>query len=258
MPAEDQSASPGPPVPASTAASPTPAAVALLPPGLVFADTPSRLAASLLDGLILSVIASIPPAVLGLYDYASTAAYPEPMPRETFVGVTVFTFAVQAAYFLWFWTAGRRATPGQRVFGIQVGNAFDGRPLTMTQAIERWLAMGWWLTALTLLPFFAVAVGAYVVSLVWLVILVISMVLSPTKQGIHDRFARSALVRPVGQSNRWAIGCVAVYGALLVLSIAFLAFFAAVFGTLNDPSLYPPGTNPFDYLNEQIRELWPY
>ena len=232
---------------------------AVLPPGLVFADTPSRAAAYLLDGLVLSVVASIPPAVLGLYDYTSaTAVYPEPMQRETFVGVTVFAFAVQAAYFLWFWTGGRRATPGQRVFGIQVGNAFDGRQLTMTQAIERWLAMGWWVSALALLPFLGVAVASYVISAVWLVILVISMIVSPTKQGIHDRFARSALVRPAGQTNRWAVGCVALYGALFALSLAFLAFFVAVLGTFNDPSLYPPGMNPFDYLNEQIRELWPY
>ena len=65
-------------------------------------------------------------------------------------------------------------------------------------------------------------------------------------------------MRPAGQSNRWAVGCVAVYGVLTVLSIAFLAFFAAVLGTLDDPSLYPPGMNPFDVFNEQIRELWPY
>lgn len=259
MAAEDQSASPGPPVPAPTAVPPMPTGSSVLPPGLVFADTPSRVAAYLLDGLLLSVAASIPPAVLGLYDYAaSTAAYPEPMQRGTFVGVTVFTFAVQAAYFLWFWTGGRRATPGQRVFGIQVGNAFDGRPLTMTQAIERWLAMGWWVSGLALLPFLGLAVAAYLISIVWIVILVISMVVSPTKQGIHDRFARSALVRPAGQGNRWAVGCVALYGALLVLSIAFLAFFIAVMGAFDDPSFYPPGMNPFDYLNEQIRELWPY
>jgi uncharacterized RDD family membrane protein YckC len=236
---------------------PAPAAP-LLPPGLVFADIPSRLAAYLLDGLLLSVFVSIPPAFLGLYDYAyTTAAIPEPMPRETFVGVTVFTFAVQAAYFLWFWTGGRRATPGQRVFGIQIGNAFDGRPLTMTQAIERWLAMGWWATLLVLLPFFAVAVASYAIFIVWWVILVISMIVSPTKQGIHDRFARSALVRPAGQSNRWAVGCLAVYGALTIVSIAGLAFVVAVFGTFNDPSLYPPGMNPFDVFDRQIRELWP-
>ena len=110
--------------------------------GLVFADVYTRFAAYFLDGALLAALISIPPTVLGLYDYASTYP-PEPMPRATFVGTTIFGLAIQAAYFLWFWTGGRRATPGQRVFGLQVGNAFDGQPLTMTQAITRWLAMGW-------------------------------------------------------------------------------------------------------------------
>jgi uncharacterized RDD family membrane protein YckC len=233
----------------------------LLPPGLVFADTPSRIAAYLLDGVVLSVIGSIPPALLGLYDYTAptvAGAFPEPIQRETFIGVSIFTFAIQAAYFLWFWTGGRRATPGQRVFRIQIGNAFDGRPLTMTQAIERWLAMGWWVTLLAFLPFFAVAVASYAIYFAWWLILAISIIVSPTKQGIHDRFARSAMVRPAGQSNGWAVGCVVIYGLLTLLSLAALAFFVAVLGTFDDPSLYPPGMNPFEYFNDQIRELWPY
>ena len=39
---------------------------------------------------------------------------------------------------------------------------------------------------------------AYAASAVWWVVLVISIIISPTKQGIHDRFSRSALVRPAG------------------------------------------------------------
>jgi uncharacterized RDD family membrane protein YckC len=239
----------------------TPETAPLLPPGLVFADAPSRIAAYLLDGLVLSVIGSIPPALLGLYDYTTptvAGAFPEPIQRGTFIGVSIFTFALQAAYFLWFWTGGRRATPGQRVFRIQIGNAFDGRPLTMTQAIERWLAMGWWVTLLVFLPFFAVAVASYAIFYVWWLILAVSIIVSPTKQGIHDRFARSAMVRPAGQSNGWAVGCVVIYGLLTLLALAILAFLVAVLGTFDDPSLYPPGMNPFDYFNDQIRELWPY
>ena len=138
----------------------------VLPEGLVFADVYTRFAAYFLDGVLIGALMLDPPAVLGLYDYASTYP-PEPMPRATFAGTTVFGLAVQAAYFLWFWTGGRRATPGQRVFGLQVGNAFDGQPLTMTQAVTRWVAMGWWLTQrLLLLPFFVVAIGAYAASVI--------------------------------------------------------------------------------------------
>jgi uncharacterized RDD family membrane protein YckC len=235
-----------------------PAAAPLLPPGLVFADTPSRIAAYVLDGVLLSAIVSIPPAVLGLYDTTYTGtAMPEPMTRATFVGVSIFSFAIYAAYFLFFWSGGRRGTPGQRAFGIQVANAFDGQPLTTTQAVERWLGMGWWIGLLVLLPVLSIAVASYVLSFVWWVVLVISMVLSPTKQGIHDRFARSALVRPAGQGNRWAVGCVWLLIITTVLEIVLLIALFSLVESLRDSVVFPPGSNPFDYVTEQIRELWP-
>jgi uncharacterized RDD family membrane protein YckC len=232
----------------------------VLPDGLVFADAYSRFAAYLLDGVLVSALVSIPPAVLGLY--GSPSAYPpEPMPRATFIGTTIFTVAIQAAYFLWFWTAGRRATPGQRVFGIQVGNAFDGRALTMTQAITRWLAMGWWLEIFVLLPFFGLAIAAYVASFAWLAVVAVSIVVSPTKQGIHDRLARSALVRPAGPTNRWAIGCVWVYIAFVLFGLAMAALALSMLNVLSGidrSTLYPPGMDPFDFFGRQIREFWPY
>jgi uncharacterized RDD family membrane protein YckC len=229
-----------------------------LPEGLVFADPYSRFAAYILDGVVLAVLTSIPPAILGLYDYSSTAYPPPPMPRATFVGTTIFTLAIQSAYFLGFWTAGRRATPGQRVFGIQVGNAFDGRALTMTQAITRWLAMGWWLEILVLLPFFGLAVAAYGLTVVWLLVLAISVVLSPSGQGIHDRLARSALVRPAGPTNRWAIGCVWLYAGLVIFSLVMLALVVVLFQSIDRSAIYPPGMDPVEIFSAQIREFWPY
>jgi uncharacterized RDD family membrane protein YckC len=247
-----------PEAPSETAPLP-PETASLLPPGLAFADTPSRIAAYVLDGVLLSALVSIPPAVLGLYDYASTSStLPEPMPRATFVGVSIFSFAIYAAYFLFFWSGGRRGTPGQRAFGIQVGNAFDGRPLTTTQAIERWLAMGWWVGMLVLVPVFSIAVAAYALSFIWSVVLVITMILSPTKQGIHDRFARSALVRPAGESNRWAVGCVWLLIIVAVVEIVLLVALFSIIGTFDDAGVFPPGMHPFDIFTDQIRELWPY
>ena len=230
----------------------------VLPEGLVFADAYSRFAAYLLDGVVLAALTSIPPAILGLYDYSSSTYPPPPTPRATFIGTTIFSIAVQAAYFLWFWTAGRRATPGQRVFGIQIGNAFDGRALTMTQAITRWLAMGWWLEILVLLPFLGVAIGAYAATAIWFVVIAVSIVLSPTKQGIHDRLARSALVRPAGPTNRWAIGCVWLYVGFALFGLLMLALTVYLFDSIDRSSIYPPGMDPIDIFSTQIREFWPY
>lgn len=233
----------------------TPAGVAL-PPGLVFSDTYSRFAAYVLDGILLSVLVSIPPALLGMYDYSSTYP-PEPMSRATFVGTTIFGAAVQAAYFLWFWTGGRRATPGQRVFSLQLGNAFDGQPLTMGQAIVRWLAMGWWLNLLMLLPFLGLAVAAFAAWMVWWVVLLISMIVSPTKQGLHDRLANSAIVRPAGPTSRWAIGCLWLMVGLVIVEVVLLFAFAIVVESLREAGLFEPGLDPVDLIVEQLRELWP-
>jgi uncharacterized RDD family membrane protein YckC len=230
----------------------------VLPEGLVFADAYSRFAAYLLDGVVLAALTSIPPALLGLYDYSSTTYPPPPTPRATFIGTTIFSIAIQAAYFLWFWTAGRRATPGQRVFDIQIGNAFDGRALTMTQAITRWLAMGWWLEILVLLPFLGVAIAAYAATAIWFVVIAVSIVVSPTKQGIHDRLARSALVRPAGPTSRWAIGCVWLYVGVALFGLLMLALTAYLFNAIDRPSIYPPGMDPIDIFSTQIREFWPY
>jgi uncharacterized RDD family membrane protein YckC len=230
----------------------------VLPEGLVFADAYSRFAAYLLDGVVLAALTSIPPALLGLYDYSSTTYPPPPTPRATFIGTTIFSIAIQAAYFLWFWTAGRRATPGQRVFDIQIGNAFDGRALTMTQAIIRWLAMGWWLEILVLLPFLSVAIGAYAATAIWFVVIALSIVLSPTKQGIHDRLARSALVRPAGPTNRWAIGCVWLYVGVALFGLLMLALTVYLFNAIDRSSIYPQGVDPIDIFSKQIREFWPY
>jgi uncharacterized RDD family membrane protein YckC len=230
----------------------------VLPDGLVFADAYSRFAAYILDGVVLAALTSIPPALLGLYDYSSSTYPPPPMPRATFIGTTIFSIAIQAAYFLWFWTAGRRATPGQRVFNIQIGNAFDGRALTMSQAITRWLAMGWWVEILVLVPILGVAVAAYAATGIWFVVIAVSIVLSPTKQGIHDRLARSALVRPVGPTNRWAIGCVWLYVGVALFGLLMLALFVALFSTIDRSSIYPPGMDPFDVFMQQFREFWPY
>ena len=233
-----------------------PAVVPSLPPGLVFADTYSRFAAYFLDGLLLSALISLPPALLGFYDYTSVYP-PEPMPRATFIGTTIFGIAAQAAYFLWFWTGGRRATPGQRVFDIQLGNAFDGQPLTMSQAIARWFAMGWWVSVVILLPFFGLAVMGYAAGVVWWLILGISIIVSPTKQGIHDRIARSALVRPAGPTSRWAIGCVWLYIASGVVSIVMFLLLFLLLQSFRDSGFAPPGPDPFDIFTEQIREFWP-
>ena len=216
----------------------------LLPPSLVFADTPSRLVAYFLDGAVIGAISAVPFSVLGLYDFG----YLEFPDRSVLVASSLLAIAIQSAYFLWFWTGGRRATPGQRLFSIQVGTAFDGRPLSIRQAIIRFLGYGSWITIPVILPFRVPAVGSIVALALYLVVLVSSVIQSPTKQGLHDRLAGSALVRPAHADRKWAV-------RVIWIALAIVAFYAVLFWIVFRQ--VPNGGALTDFWQRYLDWLWP-
>ena len=115
-------------------------------PGLTWADTPSRLVAYILDSFVVAFVAGIVVTVLQIGGPAGTTN------TQSSQAISVLTTLLGAAYFIASWSGGRRATPAQRLFNIQVGNAFDGHALTSTQAAKRWLGTGSFLALFGLLP----------------------------------------------------------------------------------------------------------
>jgi uncharacterized RDD family membrane protein YckC len=195
---------------------------------LSFADTASRFVAFFIDSILVSIVAWIIATVLGLgrttvtRSGTTTGVWYTVDGAAFLVPVVVLGFV----YFVFFWTGGRRATPGQQIFKLQVGNAFDGKALTATQAIRRWLALG------TFLGLFAVLPTIYpLISLVWLgwiIALLVTTVRSPTKQGFHDQFANTAVVKPAsGSSSNLATTCLII--ALIVIGFFFASIVALVF-----------------------------
>jgi uncharacterized RDD family membrane protein YckC len=152
--------------------------------------------------------------------FGSGAAF---TPRGEFVWTagdfvaSILSVAINGAYFIAFWSGGRRATLGQMLFNIQVGNAFDGKPLTLEQAVRRWLGLGQFISVFAIS---AAAVGLIaLVGLTWSLVLLISTISSPTKQGLHDRFANSAVVRPASAGNGLVYTCLIVVFVLPVVAI---------------------------------------
>lgn len=188
-------------------------------PGLVFAGTLPRLVAYVIDALLLAIVASI---IAGALGYGTTTIGETPNAGSSFnyslsSAVFAIPFAILSlAYSVFFWTGGRRATPGQRVFDFQVANAFDGRDLTLSQAVRRWFFLGSAVGLLALIPSLETASNS--IGLLWALALLITTAMSPTKQGLHDRLANSAVVRPAGQSSS------ALVTACLVLIIILVAF----------------------------------
>ena len=218
----------------------------LLPASLVFADTPSRIVAYFLDGLLVAAMAAVP-LTFTLSDF-SYLRFPD---RNLYALATVVGMAAQVLYFIWFWSGGRRATPGQRVFGIQVGTAFDGNPLSTRQAVLRYLGTGLWLGFPFALPFRGLAFLALVISPVWLLVLLVSVVASPTRQGLHDRFAGSALVRPAGADRRWALAVIGIVVAFALLEAFLLA--VVFLGPIRD---YMPAEY-WAFWQRYLDWLWP-
>jgi uncharacterized RDD family membrane protein YckC len=196
-------------------------------PGLVFSGTAARFVAYLIDGFLLAIVASVVSAIFGVSTFASRSSVtPGELAQAQFgvnaVIATIVSVVINGAYFIAFWSGGRRATLGQMLLSIQVGNAFDGKPLTTTQAVKRWFALGEFLQAFSFSFGAAAALGA--LGLVWSLVLFITTATSPTKQGLHDRFANSAVVRPIGASNAIVWGCLILFVILPLLAIVALIF----------------------------------
>jgi uncharacterized RDD family membrane protein YckC len=89
-----------------------------------------------------------------------------------------------------------RATVGMRVLGMQIGNAGDGRTMTMDQAIRRWLALS--APAILSQVFQPLPVIGWLIGLLglaWYIYLIYTTAQSPTKQGWHDVFANTQVVK---------------------------------------------------------------
>jgi uncharacterized RDD family membrane protein YckC len=149
--------------------------------GLVYADVPNRVIAIIIDGvilLVLLIIVGIILAAIGLATSGGSAV-------GSIVGAIV-GLAVGGGYFVYTWTS-MRATVGMRLLGMQIGNAGDGRTLTMEQAVRRYLALA---GPGVIANFFAgfPAIG-------WVIYLLYTTAQSPTKQGWHDVFANTQVVK---------------------------------------------------------------
>jgi uncharacterized RDD family membrane protein YckC len=166
--------------------------------GLVYADVPNRVIAIIIDYIIIGVLGMIAGAVLGAigltavtinddlsftYDYLASIIY------------AIVNFVIGAAYFIYTWTA-MRGTVGMKALGMQIGDAATGASLTMDQAIRRYLALGAVFTiaqALNPLPLLGILIA--IASLAWVIFLLYTTANSPTKQGWHDVFANTMVVK---------------------------------------------------------------
>jgi uncharacterized RDD family membrane protein YckC len=168
------------------------------PAGLFYADVPNRIMALIIDIIVLSIIGFILATLFGGL-VAGPGALDSPggeLDVVAFLIVALLQLGVSFGYFGYFWTA-TRATLGMKLLGLQIGDEIDGRSISWRRAFIRWLLLG--------IPSVLASLAAYVPDMIaviltllgvgWLILLLYTMARSPTKQGLHDRYAHTILVR---------------------------------------------------------------
>lgn len=215
-PADDASAAPGGVLSAATVGwvAPPPEPLATGNPGWVIAGVWARLGAWVLDGFFGFVLillgALVFGVVIGLVDPGSAR-----LPDWVFLVVVLGFYFV---YFVGFWTSKGKATPAMRLFKLQVANAADGKRLEIGPAVTRWLALGYAISIVGIIPI----LGAYasLATIIWSIVLLITTSQDKMHQGLHDRWAKTVVVRPEGAgSGGGVIGCLV---ALLVILFLLL------------------------------------
>ena len=169
----------------------------------VFPSTGRRLVAWVIDNVLILVASYILLAATAEVLYLVGALRAAQLQDYADLGLPPMLAAASGLLFVIGWTSRRRATPGMRLLRLQVGDAVDARALTLRQAVIRWATLGY-----PFLAFYAsvrslIGINEAVRSLIGIVALaelglvvavLTTTIADPTKQGLHDRLARSAVV----------------------------------------------------------------
>lgn len=129
----------------------------------------------------------------------------------------ILTVGLSFLYFIGPWTGSSGATLGMRSVGLRVVSVPLGRTLEIGPAVVRWVALGWPAAFLALIPVLGTVASWGLTG--WTIVLLLTTAMSDTKQGLHDRFAGSAVLRRNGAGSGWAVvGCLLIIGALILLA----------------------------------------
>jgi uncharacterized RDD family membrane protein YckC len=166
--------------------------------GFVYADVPNRAIAYIIDSIIVGVLIVIIGIILAGVGLATNTITANATVEVNYVATIILGLigiAISGAYFVYTWTS-MRATIGMKVLGMQIGNAGDGATLTTDQAIRRFGALSApSVLAQVFQPVPLIGLILSLVALGWFFYLLYTTAKSPTKQGWHDVFANTQVVK---------------------------------------------------------------
>lgn len=168
------------------------------PAGLLYAAVPNRVMALILDIILLSVIGFFLAWLLGglVSQPGALDAAGGELDIVAFLVVLVLQLAVSFGYFGGSWTL-LGATPAMHLLGLRIGGESDGSKISWRQSLVRWLLLGLPALLSSLAIYVPNAIGLILGALgvVWMLALLYTVAQSPTKQGLHDRYAHTIMVK---------------------------------------------------------------
>jgi len=164
---------------------------------------PNRIIAYIIDAIIVgiglfivnAILASFLPAPTVRIDPNNPFNISVDQPIVTALILAVVNIALAGAYFIYTWTA-MRGTLGMKVLGMQIGHEQDGRTITFNQGVIRYLLLGAPFSLATALTGYSSLGGLIgLAAFVYFIALLVTTAQSPTKQGLHDRYAKTMVVK---------------------------------------------------------------
>jgi uncharacterized RDD family membrane protein YckC len=180
-----------------------PAAVAAGPTaGIEYADLTNRIIAFIIDGVILAIVGFVVNLVLLTTIVAAIVTTGSALFILFGVVVLVIDVLLAGIYFVYTWT-NLKASPGQRLIGLMTVNEADGAVLTFNQALARFVIMfapGYVASlASTVIPGF-LGLLLSLAGLAWTIFLIYTTANDPKRQGFHDHYAHTVVIRPSAAS----------------------------------------------------------
>ncbi len=165
------------------------------PAGYYYADVPNRIIAFIIDYILFFIVFFIVGAVT-LSIFGANLGFVQFQTTTSVLVQNVLSYLLVGAYFVYTWTA-MRGTLGMKVLGMQIGQQGDGQTITFNQGIIRYLVMFGPGFAAGLLSAFVLTLGliASLIAFIWFIALLVTTAQSPTKQGLHDRYAQTMVVK---------------------------------------------------------------
>jgi hypothetical protein len=168
------------------------------PAGHVYATFARRFGALILDWIAVVIVV----AVIGLaarlpgFEATSTTSGSASYSVANSGWSSALALIVTAIYFIgsWVYLAG---SPAQLLLGIHVYKATGPQALEMPAAVIRWVVLFGISTAIGAIAVAAPDTAGVLgfAQLGWIIVLAVTTYQSPTKQGLHDRYAASVVVR---------------------------------------------------------------